>query len=388
MGEVVLFGNIWHVISTPLLMILGAIFSNTLAKKLYIRKDISLLIYVWHTLLCIVYMNYTLTNPADSISYFINQTYRIKFGLGTDFVYYFTNILKNYIGLSYLGAFLVFNIFGASGLIIIYAVFVRMIEHKKSNQLKMIMYMFIFLPSISFWSSAIGKDAISFLSVSIILWVAMNTNKRKKYLIVAIFLMLLVRPHIAGFIVVAYTASVIFTSEVRQSKKFLYLLLLSPLTLYFINIGLNYAGLSDLSETTQYVEDRQNLHRKGQEATITFNSTFAVPIRLLSLLYRPTIFDVNSIFYLFAAIDNSILIYITISFMVALYKNKKSPFHENRHFLWIYVFITAISLSLVTYNMGLSLRQKWMFLPMLVYLMMSIMGKNKQIYSKKLSSSF
>ena len=360
MGEVVLFGNIWHVISTPLLIILGAIFSNTLAKKLYIRKDISLLIYVWHTLLCIVYMNYTLTNPADSISYFINQTYRIKFGLGTDFVYYFTNILKNYIGLSYLGAFLVFNIFGASGLIIVYAVFVR----------------------------AIGKDAISFLSVSIILWVAMNTNKRKKYLIVATLLMLLVRPHIAGFIVVAYTASVIFTSEVRQSKKFLYLILLSPLTLYFINIGFNYAGLSDFSETTQYFEDRQNLHRKGQEATITFNSTFAVPIRLLSLLYRPTIFDVNSIFYLFAAIDNSILIYITISFMVALYKNKKSPFHENRHFLWIYVFITAISLSLVTYNMGLSLRQKWMFLPMLVYLMMSIMGKNKQIYSKKLSSSF
>lgn len=63
--------------------------------KTYFKSTLtrSTLIYVWHTLLCLVYFWYVSKKGGDAIGYFVRATadgYNNKFGFGTEGVDYLT----------------------------------------------------------------------------------------------------------------------------------------------------------------------------------------------------------------------------------------------------------------------------------------------------------
>jgi hypothetical protein len=43
--------------------------------------------------------------------------------------------------------------------------------------------------------------------------------------------------------------------------------------------------------------------------------------------------------------------------------------------MWLYVLITWTVLAVTTANLGISLRQKWMFAPVLMFLLLSRIGR-------------
>lgn len=125
-----------------------------------------------------------------------------------------------------------------------------------------------------------------------------------------------------------------------------------------------------------YVEKRQSYNTEGGGGVDIAN--MSLPMQLFTYVFRPIIFEARSITALAASLDNLILLYLFILGIYSLIKKRPQSFtEENRKFMWVYVILSWIVLAMTTANLGISVRQKWMFTPILIYLLLSLVGKNK-----------
>src|SRR5690606_5366738 len=104
-------------------------------------------------------------------------------------------------------------------------------------------------------------------------------------------------------------------------------------------------------------------------------SRMSLPMKLFTYLFRPMPFEAHNLPAFAASLDNLVLLVLVVGGMAAmLRRNATTALEANRAFLWLYVLASWVILASTTANLGISVRQKWMFLPMLVYLMLSVMG--------------
>src|SRR3546814_18774991 len=83
-----------------------------------VRKGRATLLYAWHSLFCLVYAIYAIQNGADALVYYLKaQQGEFMAPFGTGAVVNIATLFVTGLNLSFLGACLLFNIFGAIGLI-------------------------------------------------------------------------------------------------------------------------------------------------------------------------------------------------------------------------------------------------------------------------------
>jgi hypothetical protein len=317
-------------------------------------------------------MFYALNNPADANRYFNSDNLDITtFSLGTNAIELFTSFLKWGLDLSFLGCFLIFNIVGVIGLLAI-AGALKKVTSRSTPYIKWFVDIILFLPSISFWSSAIGKDAFSFLATGLALWASLDINKRKSILIFAIAVMLLVRPHMAGILVIAISVAILFDKRTNIQIKSALTVIFIPTLIILIPFALNYAGVgSDISadKMGDYLAKKQN-HNMGGGSSIDIAS-LSLPMKMFTYIFRPLPYEAHNVTALLASVDNILLLGLVI-FSIKYIRHKNLKYDPtNRLFLWFYTVGSLLILSLTTANLGIAMRQKWMFLPMLIYLCIS-----------------
>ena len=382
------FETAWHLISILLVFLLGLVIVFKIKTKLGLPTKMVLVLYFWHTIFSVIYMSYTLSNGGDSTGYYfaaLNGDIELEFG--TRLVEYFVFILVSYLDLSYLGLFLFFNIFGSIALIILYKI-LSDISKSCTRKIRRLATLSIFLPSASFWTSALGKDSIAFLAVCLALWAALNLQKRKVLIGIAITLLLLVRPHMAGVMVLALAGSILFTrSNVSLLKRIILGAVVIPIAAILVPFASNYAGienLSDINEVGGYVESRQASNLDGGSSVDIANMIY--PAQVFTYLFRPLPFEAHSLFSFISSIDNLFLLCV---FLYAIrYIKSPSNTKANHAFLWLYVILSTSILAMTTANLGIAVRQKWMILPILMYLLFAMISayqtsQNKRIKPKK-----
>jgi hypothetical protein len=322
-----------------------------------------------------------MNNGADAIGYYNSAKNTIfEYGFGTASIKSITFLLVNFLYLPMFAVFLVFNIFGAIGLLFFTHSLVFATRHKTAF-IKKVAWMFIFLPSVSFWSSAIGKDSLAFLAASLALWAAIDLKRRIYSIVIAIAIMMLVRPHMAGLLVIAFCFSMIIESKVNLLKKLFFISLSSVISLIFIKITLNSINIQNgisIAALDEYTENRQSKNLMGGSSIDISN--MSLPEQLFAYMFRPTILEINSIFSLAAAFDNLLLIFVFMLGIYHMYKSSGSKFAESRIFMWAYSLMAWLILAMTTANMGIALRQKWMFAPFLIFLMLSAMKQKRSRY--------
>ncbi|MCX0329254.1 hypothetical protein NVV25_14135, partial [Acinetobacter radioresistens] len=158
--------NYYQSMLTITILIVSLFLSFIVGCKKKVDINIIVALLFWHTLFSLFYYFFTLLNGADAIVYYYNSLDEtLKFYPGSPFIYYLSALFSRGLDANYLNVTLVYNLFGILGLIFLYLSIKKYLEN-----LPWIWICLLFIPSMSFWSAGLGKDAISFFSVCLFLY--------------------------------------------------------------------------------------------------------------------------------------------------------------------------------------------------------------------------
>ena len=371
--------SIWEIIGAILVFLIGLGVAKVVS--IYFKTNFSRVIslYIWHSFFCLLYAWYTTEYGGDAVSYYhASQDANVSFSLGTKAVSYFTIFFTNILRLSYLATSLAYNIFGFIGLAAFDAA-LRLAVNKKKKYVRRLATLIIFLPSLSFWSSGIGKDSLAFMSAGLVLWAALDFNKRVWIMLPAVLIMLVVRPHIAGLLIISFAIAIVIQKRGSPIFRLFIGVIAIIAATVLIPIGLKYASFDSAkgSEGLQkYIDQRAKSNMEGGSSLDISN--MPIPLQVLTYLFRPLPFEAHNFFSFASSLDNLILIYLFIMGIKSMLKNRYVSRGENRVFMWTYSLTSLLLLSTTTANLGISVRQKWMFTPMLIFLMISVIGKRER----------
>lgn len=382
MTDLTLFSTSWHFISAILVFLVGALIALGLRRTFQCTPARALSLYIWHTIFAVVYAMYIIKNGGDAFGYYKNSLFgNIQFELGTRAVEILISFFTQGFGLSFLGVSFVFQIFGFIGLLAFDAA-LRDVTKNKPQRVRQLATVIVFLPSVSFWSAGLGKDSLSFMAMGLALWAAMNLSRRALVMLLALAVMLYVRPHMTAMMIMALAGSFVFQRRVSLvqrvffgSAAFAAAVVMVPLALNFSQLGSD----SSADEIMTYIEGRQGHNLEGGGGVDI--ASMSLPMKLFTYLFRPLPFEAHSVASLFASIDNMIMLFLFAMGIKALLK-KQLPIHlagHNRMFMWFYCFMAWGVLAMTTANLGIAVRQKWMFAPILFFLLISLIGKEKRI---------
>lgn len=366
--------------SAVLVFVVGAMLALLLRKYFMASVHRAMALYLWHTLFSLVFLAYVMNFGGDAVMYFRSSLFDdLGFDFGTLAVRYSVSFLSQGFGLSFLGCSLAFQLFGFIGLLA-FDGSLREVTWDKSRNIRLLATLIVFLPSVSFWSSGLGKDALSFCAMGLALWAALRLKQRWWLLAVAVLLMLLVRPHMAGMLGLGLAGSFVFQRGIPLPQRVVLGGIALGAAVFLVPIGLNYAGVGEdagAEDVMQYIEGRQGHNLKGGGAVDI--SSMSPPVQMFTYLFRPALIEARNLFSLAAALDNTILLFLFITGGWAILKKPLPPhlLAHNRMFLWIYSLCAWLILAMTTANLGIALRQKWMFAPMLIFLLISVIGRSR-----------
>lgn len=377
----------WQVLSVALIFLFGAYIALAQYRIFRVPQRLALGLYVWHTLFSIFYLVYSLSNSADAVSYYRDSlTVSGLPGLGTSAITYLTAILSRGLMLSYGGAFLVFNIFGFIGLMA-FASVLHTMTYDRGKNIRRIVLITLLLPGASFWSAAIGKDALTFMASGLACWAAVSVNKRYITMIIAVLVMLVARPHIAAVLLMAISATMVISGQGRLITRVLLTVAAIPAAIYAVISAQAYVGLSgSLSSgaVANYIAQRQEYNTEGGLGLDIAN--MSIPVRMFSYVFRPLFLDGGGALGLVVSVENLILLLIAIATVRACLKKRKTMLPKfTWWFMLLFVLISLLILSNTTANLGIAMRQKWMFLPMFLLVCFSYLGRpSPHVYRRTL----
>lgn len=374
-----LINSYLDILSIIFVLCIGFIITLISAKALSLPSGRAILIYFWHTFFSFIYAWYTIKFYGDTIFYYHEAQNGIDpFGLSTQSIIFIASIIYETLEISFLGMGFVFSIFGLIGLLI-FDSSLRFITKNKSKNIKILATLFIFLPSVSFWSSGLGKDAIAFLAVNLVLWASLNLYNRKLPMMLGIIFMLLIRPHVSALILIALTVTVFFDRKINMIKRIFLTIVVFIAAYIVVNSALNHLNFNqdlNLQNIINYIKQRQEYNWKGFGAGIDIRS-MSLPMQIFSYLFKPLPFEANTVRSMIASIDNIFLLYLFIIGLFAKFKGSSAHPSIKLIFFLLYGFGLLVILSITTANIGISLRQKWMVLPFLIVLLFSFMPDKK-----------
>ncbi|MBY5942852.1 hypothetical protein KUW00_18405 [Halomonas sp. DP5N14-9] len=368
----------WDVYSALAVFVLGLWLARAVGRAFGLSYMLCLPLYLWHTAFCVLYAWFVNGDGGDSLMYYrASLNDGVEFSFGTAGVIVFTSLFTQGLGLSFLGTFLVFNLAGYVGLLA-FAGSLHQAIAERALGIRLLALAVLFLPSMHYWGSAIGKDALSFLSMGLSLWAALDLRRRHLLMVVAVMIMLVVRPHMAGIQLIALAAAFCLQPGVVLWQR----LLLGTAALagaaIIVPLALDYAGVgsgSDADQVMSYIELRQSYNQTGGGAVDI--ASMSLPMQLFTYMFRPLPMEASSVFQLASSVDNVILLYLMVVGGIAAITGRNAP-PANRLFLWFYLLLAWTILAMTTANLGIAARQKWMFTPVLIYLLMSVMGRPRQ----------
>lgn len=329
------------------------------------RLPILALLLIIHVIASIAYYFFSQSNITDAGNYYFDP-YNFSsqpFSVGTVAVFKTVRLLRVALGATVIDCYMIFQTIGFIGLLLLACTFFDIRE--KLGATKSTSYLaLVFVPSASFWTSAIGKDAPMFFAVSICVWSMIEFRKRFLYFCIGLAVMVFVRAHIALIVVTAVAVSAMFDSTMKTGVK-VGLLGCSVAGLFaLIGPVQNAIGVdvSSVDSITQFLDTQDAI--SGTVAGTTSMADASFPIKLLSLLFRPLFFDAHSIFGLVASAENVLavvaFIYAIIHWQDVLHLARRVMFIR---FSLFFSLILLLSLSLVYYNVGLGLRERVMAYP-------------------------
>jgi hypothetical protein len=345
------------------------VLKNLLLQKFCFEKLIVPVI-LFHIFVSVFTYNYAVNNSTDSslywlLNYDVNElSWPYLFKVGTPFMVFLNYPLLK-LGTPFWLGHIIYSIIGFFGIYLFAKWALEVLKAPSGNLLAFVLLAFIFFsPNLHVWTSFIGKEAIVFWSLSAIFYSSLLIKKRWVVGIIAIFLLIMIRPHVAfmllgaGFIVLLIDRklsfkikSLVLGSSIILGAGLLFLMLKITRIRYLDWDRIqhyNEFSILSLKDTTGYVP------------MLDYNYIY----KLFSLNFRPLFYDTYNTMTALASFENLIsLLFVALALFFTIKYFKTLILTR-----WMKVAILFFMISSVLYverysNLGLFMRTKMMYMP-------------------------
>lgn len=300
--------------------------------------------------------------------------------VGNGFIILLTGAMFAVIGPSILGAFLIWAWIGFWGLYFCYRAFLVGLPNGDHRRYAVLIF---FLPSMLFWTAAVGKEAWMMFSIGLSLWGAARLLSHQlgafALLIAGVAATALVRPHIAILLYGALFISLLLrrslaTDRLGPVAKFALILLLVPGGFLLLNQAGSFLGVETFTpETVGSLLDDQ------AEATSDIGySTFAA-VRAtdpatgaraaITVLFRPFPWEATNLQFLLSSLEGAMLAGLTA---LSLRRVGHVPYllRDRPYVLLALIYLVGFVIAFSSLgNFGLLVRERIMVLPLLFVLL-------------------
>jgi hypothetical protein len=298
----------------------------------------------------------------------------------------FTNLVSGAVlgvtGPTKMGGFLVFSWLGFWGLFLFYRAYVIAVPEGRARQYALLLF---FMPTLLFWPSEIGKEAWMMLSLGVAAFGVATTLSGKTWrgLVTAglgLWMAATLRPHMAAMIGLALAAGFLLKKprpELRQLApviKVLGLLVVSVLavvlvrrtTTFLTNSGIK---LNDgLTVALNQVSARTAGGGSGFAPSVLSNPLRA-PFDIVTVLFRPLLFDANSLATLASGVEGTFVLLLTLirfRWITAAVRSVRRQPYVAVAVAYTVMFVLAFS---VFANLGTLVRERSQLLPLYLILL-------------------
>jgi hypothetical protein len=290
---------------------------------------------------------------------------------GTQFIRSLTGVVVFLTGESFQAGFLVFSLFSFCGLVLCARAFGAACGPKAEVLFARWVWLW---PSLCFWPSSIGKDAVMVLGAGLAAYgyVGNGVSRRWLYVGAGIVLCGAVRPHVA-----AVVAGSVLAAESMARGSFINLrrigglVVAAGLAAYSIRAGLGQLGLgdADLEGLQEQFDFRAGQTEQGGSRIAVASGWSAIPMALITILARPFPWEARGIALLSAA-------EMTIFWGIALFRWRAvrefiRHWRDNAFLRIALPLVIGISLmyGLAFANLGIIARQRSIILPFMLTLL-------------------
>ncbi|QTH20608.1 hypothetical protein HRJ34_20040 [Rhizorhabdus wittichii] len=359
--ELIVAGIVWIFLFVPVLLV---------GRACHLSRAITIFVYLWHTLCSFLMISIVLNIGGDEIAYYEGAISGITFsgkyidiGVGTMFIYWITHVVIDFFDFGFISTFMIFNFIGSVGVVIFGGV-ISDLQRSGYFYDRAWIWACVALPGLSIWTTSIGKDAFSILAIGLFLKGSMSPRSLPM-LGLAVFLMFLVRPHIG--IPMALSMAIMTSKGGRTAVSgVIGPAVVAVILLVMLPILTQRLGLVDLSNDslTDYVSRQGGSVLNRDDGAFWYSQP--LPVRWMMTAFYPTILSASGFMEFGVALENIVLMGF-FGFLLWRTRFMTRFQREDLHLVLLMLGIW-IMLGSLMYNSGLAARQKWMFMPIMLYL--------------------
>lgn len=360
------------------LIVLGYLFLNQFKNKISENNYINLGYLLLFHLVFGCYFYFFI--QGDAIGYWNNSKnltfeefiHYFKEDQGTYFLMALNYLPAKVLGLSYFTGTMIYSLIGFIGLTYFYLIAIELIPNNPKVNGYYLFPLLFFFPNLHFWSCAVGKDTLLFYCIGVFCYGLLLPYKRLHFIFIGLVLSYFVRPHITLFMLLGFGFAYTTGRKLSFYQRFFFFAVMITIAVLILPFVLKFTKIEEASVDAfqNFSKNKASLLSRSHTNSSIDISSYPLPLKIFSFLYRPFFFDINSIPTLLASIENLILLFLSFKF----FSKKPLQSFRNAPFLLqgmvFFLLIGTIAFSQSLGNLGIMIRMRNMFLPGLIIFFM------------------
>jgi hypothetical protein len=290
---------------------------------------------------------------------------------GTSFLIKVSGMVIALSGPSMRGAFLLFALLAFAGVLLFASAYSRVPGARSTIYLTWL----VLWPSLIFWPSSLGKESFVLFALGLAVWgyVRIPASAAWPALVTGLLLLGMVRPHLAGVVVVAMAGAAMLGRRARglSGRWYFQLVFWATALLLTVQLSAGALGIESSGAAVDLVERTATLSSQGgSESDSPSLSPLGVPEAFARTLFRPFLWEANSALMLVSAIEILALLGTLVWRRRQLRASLRDwRTHRLLGFSLAFVLLYAVMLGFAVSNIGIIARQRVLLLPMLLLLL-------------------
>lgn len=329
-------------------------------------------LWAYHLLFSWIFYRFVLTNGGDAIGYWelsadpsgSGETWLAHWGLGTFFVQWLNYLPVRILGLEFLTGHFLYAALSFIGFRELLGMLHSQQGEFREGWQEKVWVLLLFSPNLHFWTAGIGKEALLWLGLILVLKGLVNFPRYWLVMCAGILLTFLTRPFSSLILVAVLLLILPFQKFFQPYRK--WALMTSALLLLSIGIykwwqGYNQFGFS-LTWIGEMFREQMGFLSAFKARSEVPMETYTLPERMWTVLFRPLWENPGDLWQIAASLENSIAILMMLLGLAGLFLKERRTIPA---FLITGTVVWALMCLLFAFtlnNLGIMMRMKSIYM--------------------------